>query len=238
MRTYYDIASALKPGWKLPYRLSVKRNVTSERTPYFGKTDIVTAYIGGLKPDPRKWSVPPHVQLANLSYSDVAYTDHEKAAQESSKAFLAASGSEPLEKIFKSSLEHQYTGSTPSLEKVSKFIARYGILFNDESGLADGPVEISIAEFRDLQERLRDAWRRADAKPLWFAVGGENLDNFDLPFTWGGNNLVLRPADCWTYIRLLLTRDLSAGRAIICAYPACPTPFCVKERSDSKVLHA
>ena len=126
----------------------------------------------------------------------------------------------------------------PSRERTATelctFIKQYGTLVADSSGLADsGFFEISVTTFRNLQERLQDAWRRADAKQLWLMRGLKELDNFDLPVTWV-RGLALCPADCWTYIRLLLTRDLGAGRAKVCANPQCSlTPFFIAKRNDA-----
>jgi hypothetical protein len=127
----------------------------------------------------------------------------------------------------------RYTG-TLTVEDVARFITRYGIFLFDPSRETTSPTEISLAEFRVLQERLREAWRRGNAKPLWHARGGQELDIFHVPLTWVDNELALHAADCWTYIRWLLARDLHQGYAKVCAYPDCPAPFCVKDRSDAK----
>jgi hypothetical protein len=114
------------------------------------------------------------------------------------------------------------------------FLKQYGTLIADDGGLAAGGLfEMSVAEFREIQETLQDAWRRRDAKLLWFSQGFENFDHFNLRFTWAGRGLAQWPADCWTYLRLLLTRDLAAGRAKVCRNPKCNTPAFVSKRNDA-----
>jgi hypothetical protein len=82
-----------------------------------------------------------------------------------------------------------------------------------------------------MRERVRFAWRAKDAKELWLF---ENVERYDMPFTVSGKKLQLAPADVFTYIRLLLTRDISENRARICANPNCPSPYFIYKRRDQK----
>jgi hypothetical protein len=129
-----------------------------------------------------------------------------------------------------------YANRIASVEEVEKFTRRYGPLSVDPGSSAPADsFEVYVASFGERQEKLRHAWRRQDAKSLWFPAGFENFEQFDLPLFWGDRGVVLRPADCWTYLSLLLTRDLTEDRARICENKTtCPTPFFVATRGNKK----
>jgi hypothetical protein len=204
------------PGWRLPSSVAFHK-----------KRNSVVAFPGPDFPNPRKWKTPPHVELANIDYSEGSYVEQVGARKASLEAWL---GKKPFDKTLHD--RGRYSGHRPTRNTVLDFIGTYGVLF-DASSRADGVCEVSVRKFRDLQERLREAWRRNDAKALWFPRGGEELDNFEVPFTWRGD-LALRPADLWTYMRLLLTRDLATGHAKVCKWPRCAAPFCVMRRTDGE----
>jgi len=227
VRAYYDIRTEIVPGWRLPAHITVRRGVTLRRNPSLGKTDVLVVYPG--KPaDPRKWKTLPHVELANLEYSEREHSERERERKELANFWLTGkrTGRRPF------AAKHSYMGHQPTVEEVVAFVRTYGVLLTGASVLETDPCEVSVAEFRDLQETVRYAWRTNKAKTLWFNRGAEELDRFDLPFTWVDDEFALHPADLWSYIQLLLTRDLTTGHAKVCKFPRCAAPFCVRKRSD------
>lgn len=122
---------------------------------------------------------------------------------------------------------------------VLTFVNRYGPIASD---LENIPEEGESFETLPLivgyhQNALRRAWHKPTAenlKALWFGLGGEELTVFFLPVTYTAGGLELRPAECWTYLRLLFLRDLENKRARLCANPTCPAPFFVAKRNNQK----
>ncbi len=97
--------------------------------------------------------------------------------------------------------------------------------------------EISVGVFGWTQDKLRRAWKKPNAenlKALWFPEGLENLEHAWLPVAWESRGLVLRPADLWTYIRLLFVRDLEEGRVRRCVNERCLHPHFIASRKDKK----
>ena len=130
--------------------------------------------------------------------------------------------------VFFANLGYRHRFAT--VEEISQFLRLYGPLFIDS--VDSNTFEVSVEEFGHRQETVRHAWRRRDAKGLWFAEGFENLDQFDLRLFWDKGDIALRPADCWTYMCLLLTRDIAEKRARVCANPTCNTPHFVAARNN------
>ncbi len=132
-------------------------------------------------------------------------------------------------------LGHERLNHAATIEQACMFVKRHGLPMSDEQYKILGPgepFEIAIRYFRAKQDQLRYAWERKDSKALWFDSGLENLDLFYLPVTWATGGLELQPADCWTHLRLLLTRDLATKRARICANSNCPAPYFIATRGN------
>jgi len=128
-----------------------------------------------------------------------------------------------------------------TVEQARWFVTRYGPPLSDEHTMfipgGWDTFEISVGEFNQRQDQLRYAWKNRDAKPLLFGWGFENADLFYLPARWTPKGVELCPAECWTYMQLLLTRDIVEGRARICAKPDCITPFFVAKRNNRKYCY-
>jgi hypothetical protein len=206
-QTYYTLATSIKPGWTLPFPKSFKV-----------KGDVITAQAGHERPDPTRWPELPHAVLANLD-------------------FPRAIGA----------------------PKLIEFMRTYGPPLADLAEIPEPgePFEISVTLVGYMQDQLRRAWQgrrnepiapnrwfprglknnivRYDAKTLWFPQGpDENRARYDLPMMWGAGGISLRVADCWTYLRLLLTRDLAEKRARFCKNPTCPEPHFIAKRNNQK----
>jgi hypothetical protein len=120
--------------------------------------------------------------------------------------------------------------------EVGAFLKKYGVLLAAPSGSTDAPHEIAVAEVRVMQQRVRDAWRRKDARMLWFPEGRENENQLWLPVVWSERGaLAMRPVDVWTYLRVLLSCDIATGHAKSCGNERCPkTPYFISARTDAK----
>ena len=130
-----------------------------------------------------------------------------------------------------------YTPSQPggvaTIEEVRRFVKKVGPVAKFSQGPEAGnQFEINVELFGYMQDSLRNAWLLKDARRLWLQRGFENLDNF--PVSWATGGIELRPADCWTYIRLLLMRDLIEKRARVCANQSCPAPYFIARRNNQK----
>ena len=127
-----------------------------------------------------------------------------------------------------------YDHRLATAEEIVKFVKHYGQLLTHPG--TDSPAgdrfEVSINGFGRLQEKIRHAWLRKETKPLWFAEGFEEFEQYNLPLFWASDSL--QPTDCWTFMCLLLTRDLSEGLARICPNPTCNTPYFVAKRNNQK----
>jgi hypothetical protein len=121
-----------------------------------------------------------------------------------------------------------------NLETLKMFTRVYGPATSDMTkipGLGK-PFKVDRDMVGYMRERVRRAWSERDAKRLWLF---DNVEFYDLlPLTLAGKTLQLAPADVFTYLRLLLTRDISEGRARICKNPDCPNPYFITRRRDQK----
>jgi hypothetical protein len=117
---------------------------------------------------------------------------------------------------------------------VRRFIVTYGPPIADlmEIPEYDDQFEVNFTLVGYMKERVVRAWRDRDARALWFGACAEGLENYSLPLTWSRGGADVRVADCFTYLRLLLTRDLADGRARICRNPTCPAPYFIARRKD------
>ncbi len=121
------------------------------------------------------------------------------------------------------------------IDSVKSFTRTYGPPILDMAQLPEEPgeqFEVNMFSVGQMQDRLRRAWRARDAKALWFPRGGEELAIYYVAMTWSAPGMVIAPADVWTYMRLLLTRDIEAKLARMCASPKCPEPFFVAGRTN------
>jgi hypothetical protein len=108
---------------------------------------------------------------------------------------------------------------------VQQFTELYGPLFAE-----DGSV--TVQWFRELQEDLREAWRRGDASLLWHLLDGE--DYVALPLQMAADGLSFRCADTWAVVRLLLAQGIAKGHAKVCAnLKRCKAPFFLSQRTDT-----
>jgi hypothetical protein len=125
-------------------------------------------------------------------------------------------------------------------KSVRAFNSTYGPVITDPNEIpeAGDSFEVHLTLLGYMQDRLRDVWRdRRDLKLLWFGRGGEGSEDEDpgyyLPVRFTARAGELHISDCWTYLRLLLARDLLSGRARICENDTCPTPYFVARREDA-----
>jgi hypothetical protein len=135
-----------------------------------------------------------------------------------------------------------YSTSRPdgwaSAAEACAFIKKYGVVdTGNDSGEALEVGErfvVSALPFGYMQHAFRHAWRKGDAKAVWFPQGFENFNNYILPLTRAVEGFELRPSDCLTYMRFLLARDLTERRARICTNKTCPAPYFVATRGNAK----
>jgi hypothetical protein len=118
-----------------------------------------------------------------------------------------------------------------NLKTLEMFTRTYGPLIADIGDIPEAGEEFEVEPtlVGYMKHRLIDAWRERDARRLWTMDG---LDTYYLPAVYQRGALVLSPADCFTYARLLLTRDIESGRARICKNPDCNTPYFIAKRRD------
>jgi hypothetical protein len=122
---------------------------------------------------------------------------------------------------------------------VKTFTAAYGPLIADLSQLPEAgeQFEVHLTLVGYMQDQLRRAWRERDAKVLWFPMGAENVELYYMAMMWTGRGMTLAPADCWTYLQLLLTRDLDEKRARFCPNKTCKAPYFVGRTNQMFCSH-
>lgn len=94
---------------------------------------------------------------------------------------------------------------------------------------------MSIIAFRYMQESLRRAWRKPtpeNLKSLWLPRGAEELNIFYIPAILVHDRLELRPADAWSYIKLLFMRDSGDKLTRICANKNCKLLYFIAKRKN------
>jgi hypothetical protein len=169
--------------------------------------DILSGVVGEGVVDPVSWEAPPHAAFANLGYPARAEERH-----------------------------------------VASFMKTYGVLRFGQAGGLSGPIHMpmqgkvfltSIAALRFAQDQLRSAWRRPSGehlRSLWLPENLQELGTLDLSFTLlqRRQRVELCLADVWTFIRLILVRDVRDGLARFCANENCEHPFFVANRRDQK----
>jgi len=134
---------------------------------------------------------------------------------------------------------HVAFANLDALEKkqVIEFMATYGPIGlqfeNVESSTGSKEFDASMIDVREKQGRLRLAWRDRDAKGVWLSPGFEEWPFYDLPLMWLKRDEFRIPG-VWTYMRLLLTRDIATGRARSCKNKSCKTPYFIANRSDAE----
>ncbi|HTB93154.1 MAG TPA: hypothetical protein VK728_10010 [Candidatus Sulfotelmatobacter sp.] len=131
-------------------------------------------------------------------------------------------------------------GGFASEKAIVSFLKQYGPLGArpEEVGEPGEPFWLRLASFHEMQERLREAWKKRDHR---FFVdpsrlkGGTGYEHL-LRVNWEmkGGMLVMRLATWYDYVAILLTRDIVERRARICGNPNCVTPYFVAERRDAK----
>lgn len=123
-------------------------------------------------------------------------------------------------------------------DDVRRFTERYGM----DLRLRDLPVSENTAplvldEFRNSQKELREAWERRDHR-IFTDPNGEARDQgwgwFPADLKVRGRRLELHPADVWTFMQILLARDIATGCAKVCRNPDCPAPYFIAQRNDAK----
>lgn len=167
----------------------------------------MTGWLSSRAVDESSWLEPPTVNLANLGY---VVHEPNRVATES---------------------------------EIKTFILRYGNLgvgIHDTGGhSSETPFEFPLLVFRWLQQQLRIAWETGNVQ-LFTDPGNftEGLGFDYLPVNWEANQngIKLRPANCLTYMGMVLARDLTAGRARVCENKdsGCPAPYFVSRRADAK----
>jgi len=119
--------------------------------------------------------------------------------------------------------------------QVGEFMTTYGpIGLEYETVGSSEPFEASMLEARNMQALLRLVWRNHDTKALWFQPGLEAGDFYLMWLMWpskAADDLLI--PGVWSFMRLLLGRDIATGRARRCRNKACKTPYFVAFRSDA-----
>jgi hypothetical protein len=169
------------------------------------RKNVIDGHVTNEVPNPARWKEPPHVAFANISIDAKA---------------------------------------------VRMFNSTYGPLFADVDEIpneGDDEFQVNLTLLGYMQDRIREVWRdKLKLSQLWIAQGRELFDRYILLLcrigrpsdaSWRGKDLSglsgeLLVADCWTYLRMLLARDLESGRARICKNPECVTPYFVAGRTD------
>jgi hypothetical protein len=198
MRSYYQMTTQIRPGWRLAHPSSLKI-----------QNGVFSGWLSSRAVDERAWRDAPHVTLANLGYKPA-------------NPKLVASEAE-----------------------VKKFVLEYGPLgvgLMDTGGSeSETPFDFPIFVFRWHQQQLRDAWERRDA--TLFTDPGNFIEGlgFDyVPMNWHvtKKGVELQPANCLTYMSILLIRDIASGNARICPNPTCPAPYFIAPRTNRKFCSA
>ena len=229
--TYYTLMARLVPDWKLPDAKALKLEA--------GQLKGVT---GTLPVDPKKWTDPPHVVLANLGYGGYARDEQIEmfTARYGLLSIVQGPGAQqgPEAAEFKRRIAQEFDeGNTPEqIEKIPGLLAAAAeqVIASIRPGK---PFWLSLDSFRLMQAQLREAWRQANTCLFTDPRGVTESFGYDMrPITWGvkRHGLEIRPASCFDYVGLLLARDIAEGSAKICQNPDCASPYFVARRSDAK----
>jgi hypothetical protein len=109
-----------------------------------------------------------------------------------------------------------------------KFTRQYGYI----SGRVIGDrYRVDLAELKDRQELVRDAW---------VGLGGTDLEvdlmvpNPHLRVSIGARESEIAVDSLWTLIQILVLRDSAAEKTDKCANPDCPAPYFLRTRKGQK----
>jgi hypothetical protein len=178
----------------------------------------ISGQLGQRQADIRKWNVPPHVEFANLPLGPKILTD-----------FLRQYGVFEVSVRYRDDMigwgEDGIVGPHVPTQSPSEAL-NLGHIQLVKQGFA-----ITIQELVEAQTRLRFAWRgdrtvllqlQQSIKRGEFLVASPISDEPDL----------LTTRDLWGFICYVFLLDYSDGKAKICAFRDCTTPYFVKVRTD------
>lgn len=221
--------------------------------------------LSGEGPNQSRWSVPPHVALANLP----TYNSQGKMVMGTGLQSLVIDDEGGLSMPLASKLRLD-------AKAAKKFVMEYGVLqktdivclergtvleerFREEEWSVEGPDEVSdiavdnsdwavfrgrLAHFELAQILLREAWRGSayvvDVFLKTELDDGFNLRAFDV---LAGRDttpnhraeIFMETEDLWKFICFLFLLDWTRGRIGVCGNPECPAPYFLKKRSTQKV---
>ena len=209
-KSYYRFQAQIVPGWTLPHRDSLKvESITVRPHPRIGALEVNKRELrGGLSSRPMDTG-----RLIDPPQVTLA------------------------------NLGIEQPGGAASEEQVLRFTAQYGSLGvkSEEIGEPETPFWLDLATFHDTQRRLREAWTKQDPDLFTDPSGLVKGQGFDLwPINWKvkGHRLEIRPTSCYTYMQILLVRDIAAGLAKVCKNKKCPAPYFVAKRRDQRYCSA
>jgi hypothetical protein len=108
---------------------------------------------------------------------------------------------------------------------VRGFIREHGVVGTDKEPQVREEFEVSNLLFSYTQDSFRRVWREGKASAVFFPAGAEDEDRYSLSLLRDPDGFALYPANCLTYMRFLLARDLDEKRARFCPNRTCKAPY-------------
>lgn len=187
--------------------------------------------------DVSRWTIPPHVRLANLPTYDAKGTakmtpDNDlKLDASSAEAFLKRYGvlyrqDYQQEPTFKKPTNKMTDASQPGPKRVAPEVEHPGNLFKE-----------SIGQFAGAQFLLRKAWT-GDTETITEHFNDGTLSesfrvaSFDIQNRSG--EVLLETEDLWEYMRYLFLVDYAEKRTGVCERQDCPTPYFIQQRKGQR----
>lgn len=218
----YNFRSIIRADWQLPVNpelgSSLQPNLAGGMAEY-----VILAEPGIVTASPAHWRTPPHRVFLNLPASSTPEMETEIVDP---KAMLAFSKRYGL-------LSHETANnrwalrveSSSSLGYISSMIGHFG-----------------PEEFRELmgmksQALLKYMWNSGDQQAIE-EIASQTAKNLQPQIDVSTGATVIKVANVWTLICMLLLRDRAAGKTAICANPDCPAPYFLKSRKTQKICEA
>jgi hypothetical protein len=221
-RGAYAFQSVIKADWQLPLEPELgshmQQNLAGGLMGY-----VILAKRGGITADPARWKTPPHRVFVNLPVSSSPELGMEIVEPKALLGFCKRYGF-----LYDHTVNNRRVlkvETSASLESISSMIGGYG-----------------STEFRELidmksQAVLKYAWKSGDRRALE-EIAKFTATSLQAQVDITAGTVVIKVANAWTMICMLVLRDHAAGKTAVCANPECPAPYFLKSRKTQRICEA
>jgi len=218
----YTFRSVIKMDWQLPVEpvlgTHLLRNLAGGLNGY-----SILAKPGNVTANPVRWKAPPHRSFVNLPVSATPELGTEIVEPSALLGFSKRYGF-----LYRHTVENRWVLNVESSASIG-----------DTSSVSG---KLSQEEMRELigmksQAVLKYAWKSGDKRAVEeIAKYTARSLQAQVDVTTGA--AVIKVANAWTLICMLLLRDHAAGKTAVCANPECPAPYFLKSRKTQKICEA